>query len=311
LPKHEVTVDFFQELWFIVVNVPNLAHRYQGESIWATASLVISIASTLIKNRLAESDAMRRDVLKWLSRASMGVTVLVFVLAFVDLARTRIPFDDIVCTEIAADAYYHAPGEKTYELVERYACSNRTNTSIRNFASLQDGYFERIPVWDVQYKLLGSPSVELVVRKRTEPELRRNNYPGGPEIVYYYGATAEFVPPLSAGAGIDLVYKLSAIGTEVEKAAFTKSGTVFARGVPYGTLRYSVTIHAPPGYEVKLRDWAVMDPSGRLIPEETQRQTGPRSTHSDGSLHWSVSLARRHVRYMLRYSLESYGFEKS
>ncbi len=270
--------------------------------------LVVSIAVTLIKNNFFASPSTQRTLLKWISTGSLALTGLAFVLAFIDLAKNRLPFDDLVCTDITDDAYYHRPEEKIYELVQRCRCTNRTHASIRNFAPLQDGYYEEIPTWNVQYGLIGRPPVELVVLKPFEHEVRKDNFPGGKGVFYLYRANAEFDPPLPPGEGIDLIYRLSASGAAVEAQAFSNSGTVFARGVEYDTLNYYVTIHAPPGFEVKLSAFGVLDPSGLLLPGETQRQKKPELSASGGLLQWRVSLARRHLRYMLSYRFEAYGW---
>jgi len=303
-------MDFIRECWFILQNVPSLAHRYQSESILAAVFFVLSIAaafiSTIIKHRLTDRAPTWEKILKWVSGLSGALTVLVFVFAFVDLVKARLPFDDIVCSDIALDAYYHPPEEKTYELIERFKCANRTNSSIRNFATLRDGYFEKIPSWTLRYSLLGRPPVNLIVHVQSQPEERANNFAGGQPIFYLYRATSEFNPPLPAGTDIDLVYELAAGGAPVEAAAFSDAGTVFARGVDYDTLNYSVAIHAPPGYEIRLRGWGVLDPNGQLQSEETRRQRTPQLSTTGSLLQWQVSLARRNLSYMLRYQLKAY-----
>ncbi|HEU5322977.1 MAG TPA: hypothetical protein VFX28_19385 [Methylomirabilota bacterium] len=300
-------MDFVREVWYVLQNVPAVAHRYQAHALWAAVTLVLSVASFALKSRLLGVGPKRRKVLKWVSAASAAVTAAVFVLAFVDLVRHRLPFDDLVCTDVAVDGYYRVPQDMAYELVERYRCSNRTGASIRNFAPLQDGYFEQVPAWKVEYTLIGRPAVQLVVHRSPGPEARKNTFPGGGATLYVYRASAEFEPALPPGESIDLVYRLSARGAPVEAAAFSHAGTVFARGVEYDTLSYHVTIHAPSGYEIRLRDWGVLDAGGRLVDAETRRQDAPRVSPAGGLLQWRVSLARRHLRYMLRYSLEAYG----
>jgi hypothetical protein len=301
-------LDFFREILFLLQNVPALAHRYEKQSFFAGAFLLVSIASALAKNNLFPPPSALGAFLKWISAGALVLTGLAFVLAFIDLAKDRLPFDDLVCTDITDDAYYHKPEEQTYELVQRCRCTNRTNASIRNFAPLQDGYYQDVPAWNVQYALIGRPSVQLDVIKPFEHEVRKNNFPGGNGFFYIYRANTEFNPPLPPGEGIDLIYGLSASGAAVEAGAFSSSGTVFARGVEYDTLNYYVTIHAPPGFEVKLSSFGVLDPSGIVLADETQRQRKPEVSASGGLLQWRVSLARRHLRYMVGYRFEAYGW---
>lgn len=299
-------MDFLRELFFLLRNVPTLAHRYQAESLWATTSLVLAIATTLIKNNFLADASVTARLLTWFSRISYAATALAFIFAFIDLAKARLPFDDIVCDTVAVDAYYQPPAARTYDLLERLHCTNRSHNSIRNFAPIQDGYYERIPTWTVTYKLLGRPTVKLALVNQTEAELRKNTFPGGGTTLYVYRATTEFQPDLPAGEMIDLVYKIAARGAPVEIEAFSAAGTLFARGVEYNTLSYYVTIHAPPGYEIRLRDWGVIDPGGRPVAAETARQEKPQLSSTGALLQWKVSLARKHLRYMLKYAFESY-----
>ncbi len=302
-------MQFVREISFLLLNVPALAHRYQSQSVLAAVFLVLSAASILIKNRLVDDASTRRTWLKWIARTSLVLSVMMFVLAFIDLVKNRLSFDEIVCTDISDDAYYHVPEGKTYELVERFRCSNRTGASVRNLADLSDGFSERISSWTPEFKLLGRPSVALVIHKPSE-SLWKSNYAGGTGTIYLYRASAEFDPPLSPGAEFDLVSKLTAHGSPVETAAFSTSGTSFVQAVPYETLSYYVTIHAPPGFEIRLRNWGVIDQGGLLVADETQRQEKPNVSPSGGLLQWRVSLTRLNLRYMLSYWFEAYGWQK-
>ena len=300
-------MEFLRELWFVLENVPSLAARYQKLSLWATVFLLLSVASVIVKNRFFASKRTEQTVLTFLSRTTTALTALVFVLAFVDLAKNRLPFDDLVCTDIGVDAYYHVPGDNQYELVQRQKCSNRTDHSIRNFVSLRDGYYERVPNWMAQSRLVSSSArIKFALLTRSEEE--RKNDIGGSKTLYLYRQTAEFDPPLPSGGSIDLVYHLSASGAPIELSAFSDDGTVFYRGVDYDTLIYDLTIHAPVGYEVFLLDWGVMDSSGTRATDEIGRQTAPHVAASGGLLQWRVLLARKHLRYMLRYRFEPYGW---
>jgi hypothetical protein len=298
-------VDFARELWFVIQHAPSLAHRYQAHALWAGVFLVLSMASMVAKTLVIAP--VREMLLKRISAVSSVVTATIFVLAFIDLAKTRLPFDDLVCESVAVDAYYHPPADRSYDLVERYRCSNRTSQPVRNLRAFQDGYYERIPTWSFTSKLLSPATVQLnLIRRSSEPDQRASNFQGGGDTLYVYGATMEFQPSLPSGEAFDLVYRMSAQGAPVEGAAFTNKGTVFARGVEYGTLDYYVTIHAPVGYAIQLRGWQVVDPDGHPIPDETNRQRRPTVTAGGNLLQWRVSLARRHLRYTLQYAFTPY-----
>jgi hypothetical protein len=142
-------MDFVREILFLLRNVPTLAHRYQAESLWATTSLVLAIGTTLIKNNFLANAPVQARLLKWFSRISYAATALAFLFAFIDLAKARLPFDDMVCDSVAVDAYYQIPAARSYDLLERLRCTNRSHNSIRNFAPIQDGYYEKIPAWTV------------------------------------------------------------------------------------------------------------------------------------------------------------------
>lgn len=226
------------------------------------------------------------------------------MLAFVDLVRNRLPFDDLVCKEKTIDAYYHVPAEKSYETVVRMQCINRTNQPIKNFAPIQDGYYERIPNWKCQHGLLGSPQVNVVVHKANE-EIRESNLPGGAKTIYLYQASSEFKPPLPSGDRVDLLYRVLATGAAVEEAAFSDDGTMFVGGVDYATLTYIITVHAPPAHEIQLRDWGVINANDDKIPDETEHQKKAHICVSSGLLQWRVSLAKKHLRYMLKYRFKA------
>ena len=298
---------FLREFWFVLVNVPSLAHRYENQAFWSVVFLFLSVASTLVKNRLFTSPSIRRNVITWIARISLAITGFIFLIAFVDLAKNRLPFDDLVCSDVASDAFYHPPEDKAYELVNRVNCTNRSEETIRNFAPLQDGYYEAIPNWTVKTKLLGNPSVDLLVHLHPGPVVRKNNFPGGKDI-YFYQATSEFDPPLGIGQKIDLVYEISAGGTSVEQSAFSRDGTVFIGSVDYDTLTYHLTIHAPLGYSIEMQDWGVLDAGGKLVAFENYRQEKPSVSTAGSLLQWHVSPARRHLRYMMKYRFIQYGW---
>jgi hypothetical protein len=303
-------VQFAQEVWFLVINVPALAHRYQKQGIWVAVFLVLSISSTLVKNRLVGDASIRRQVMRLISWGSWIVTSLIFLLAFVDLVKDRLFFDEIVCTDISDDAYYHVPTEKAYELVERYRCSNRTGASVRNLPDLSDGYSEKIASWTAEYRLLGRPSVELVVHTPSPEQIWKDNYVGGSGEIHMYTASAEFQPPLAPGAEFEFVSRLSASGSPIEVDAFSPKGTMFAQALSYETLNYYLTIHAPEGFEVRLKNWGVIDQGGVLLPDETESQDTPKVSFSGELLQWQVSLGRPNLRYMLSYWFDAYGWQK-
>ena len=208
---------FLSEVWFVIQHVPELAHRYENYAIFATVFLVLSLATKVAKSRLVSKEEQPKRLLKWLSAATWGLTVLVFALAFIDLVKDRLPFDDMVCTNISVDAYYHPPDEQTYDLIERAQCSNRTPNPIRNFAPLRDGYYQKLDHWTVQAALLNHPGSDFRLHSSEQPEERKNMLPHpGTDTLYLYQASAEFLPPVDSGADIDLVYKISAFGGHVE-----------------------------------------------------------------------------------------------
>jgi len=143
-----------------------------------------------------------------------------------------------------------------------------------------------------------------VVHKEHE-EVRKSNFSGGAKTIYLYQANAEFQPPLPPGDRVDLLYEVLSTGTTVEEAAFSNDGTMFVGGVSYDTLTYIITVHAPPAHEIQLRDWGVINANGDKIPEETDHQKKARVCVSSGLLQWRVSLARKHLRYMLKYRFKA------
>jgi hypothetical protein len=299
-------VVFLQEVWFAVQNTPALASRYEKHALFALFFFVVSVAARLVKNRFFSSSSRRRTALTWLSRTSLALTGLAFVLAFIDLVKNRLPFDDLVCTDVAVDAYYHSPRDQSYELIQRERCFNRTDHSVRNYADLRDGYYEKIPHWQVTPVLLSCTArVKFAPIVRTDEE-RRNDI-GGARTLYFYRESAEFDPPLPSGSSYDLEYEISARGVPVDAAAFSNEGTVFYRGVDYDTLNYYLTIHAPSGYFIEMTDWGVFDSAGAKLSEETGRQKEPHVSVSGSLLEWRVSPARRHIRYMLKYRITSYA----
>jgi hypothetical protein len=301
-------LKFLEELWLLLKNVPTLSHRYKKKSFFAAIFILLWVATTLVKNQLFASASLQAKLLTWTSRVSLALTGLVFVLAFVDLVKDSLPLDDLICTDFSHDAYYHLPAEQAYELVVREKCENRTDTPIRNLAAIGDGYCEKLGKWKIEYKLLGTPSVQLDIQTISEGVPRTNNFGGNANTIYCYRASAEFTPPLPSGSGFDLVYRISASGVPIEVSAFSIDGTLFANGVEYNTLRYHITIHAPQGYKIVLREWSVVDADGKPMEHENARQKKPVLDISGGLLQWRITLAKKHWRYKLRYRFEAYGW---
>lgn len=303
-------MQFLREIWFILQNTPALYHRYEKQFFFASLFMGLAILANLLKYRFVGNSANREKVLKWISGISLCLSVLVFLLAFVDLAKSRLPFDDLVCTDIGVDAYYYVPQDWHYELVQRQKCNNRTDHSIRNFADIRDGYYQEIPKWDAQFALApNKDNVKLAALGRSYEE--RKNYvggPGTPTTLFAYWQKTEFDPPLAEGSDIDLVYKISARGAPVEVGAFLSDGTVFYRGVDYDTLHYYLTIHAPSGYQIDLREFGVLDSGGHHDSTETDRQERPHVSASGELLEWHITLARKHLRYMMRYRIRPYAW---
>jgi hypothetical protein len=297
-------LDFLRELFFVLRNVPALAHRYKKQSIFAAIFLCLSIGSIMAKNGLFANDSTVKTVLQYLSWVGEALTALVFLLAFIDLARNRLSFSDLVCTSLSVDAYYHIPSEEIYELVQRECCRNRTGLAVRNFAEVSDGYYENVPSWTVNHQFSSAAKVKLKALTQTS-EARKNNFGSGD--VYFYRQPMEFEPPLPSGANIEVVCKITAKGAAVDASAFT-DGTVFYRGVDYDTLHYYMTIHAPVGYEVCLLDWGVFDSSGAKLSKETDNQEEPKVTFSGALLQWRVALARKHLRYMVKYRFDAFKY---
>jgi hypothetical protein len=289
-------MQFLKELWFVLLSAPALYHRYEKNAIWAALFLLISIASFLVEHWFPRWVG----ILVWGRRASLGLSCLLFILAFVDLAKSRLPFDELVCSDIAVDAYYHLPEEKSYELVQRQQCMNRTDHPIRELHDLRDGYYEKIPDWKIDASVVQGPAgVRVAYFDTNESEYK--NYIGD-QNVYLYWRKVEFDPPLASGTDVDMVYRISAKGVPIEAQAFS-TGTVFYRGVDYDTLTYRITIHAPPGYRFDLLDWGVVDSNGRRNSSETERQKDPRVKGSGGDLEWRVILARKNLSYMMKYKI--------
>lgn len=301
------SLDFLRELFFVLRNVPALAHRYKRQSFFAVASLVLSAGSTLVKNGLFTEDSTTHAVLKWIAWAGMGLTAMLFCLAFIDIIKNRLSFNDLVSTSVSLDAYYHPLDEETYELVQCQHCINRTHMPVRNFAEISDGYYDDISSCTLDYRFDTTARTELVaLTSSCEP--RWDNF--GSRRLYVYRNTMEFSPPLQSSAGFDLIWKIIAKGGGVEAAAFDK-GTTFYRGVDYDTLQFYLTIHAPAGYEVCLLDWGVCDSSGSKLTEETGDQEKPQTAPSGALLQWRVSLARKHLRYMLRYRFDAHSWTRA
>jgi hypothetical protein len=195
-------------------------------------------------------------------------------------------------------------------LVQRQKCNNRTDHSIRNFADIRDGYYQEIPRWDVQFALAPNKDAVKLVAFGSSLHEERKNYvggPGTPTTLYAYWQKTEFDPPLAEGADVDLAYKISARGAPVETGAFSRDATVFYRGVDYDTLHYYLTIHAPPGYQISLKDFGVLDSGGHHDSTETDRQEKPQVSASGELLEWHVTLARKHLRYMMKYEIQAYA----
>lgn len=302
-------MQFLRELWFVLVNVPELAHRYQNHSVFASIFLAVGVITRLVKNQFFADASMQQTLLKWISISGFCLTGLAFLLAFVDLVEHRLSFDDLVCTDVSVDAYYYPPEGKLYELVKREKCRNRTESSIRNHATLRDGYYEHVPEWHVQSKLLEGPSVQFIIQPISLGQRKDNNFPGSSKVIYLYQASGDFKPPLPSGTGYDLVYRISASGAPVEESAFSEDGTVFALGVDYDALKYTVAIHAPVGYKIHLWEHGVLDANGRLKQDETSRQEEPKVSPSGSLLVWTITLARKQLRYMLKYRFETYDWK--
>jgi hypothetical protein len=304
----ELFVQFLKELWLVLKAVPYLANRYKKQSYVAATTLLLALTSDLVKNKLFASASTTASVLTWTSRVSLGLTGLVFLLAFLDLMKNRLSLTDLVCANASVDAYYHEPKDQLYELVKRLECTNRTDLPIRSLASIRDGYYEEIPDWSIQHALLEKPSVELLIHMPSKGIPRGSNFPGGNKNIYFYEASAEFNPPLPVGSKFDLVYRITAKGTSIEELAFSNEGTLLAVGVDYDTLSYQINVHAPMGYKISLRVWGVVDANGIQNASETDRQKKPKVSTSGGLLQWQIYLAKRHLRYMLKYRFEPYGW---
>lgn len=301
-------MQFLEELWLIIKAVPHLVHRYKKQSYFAAAFLILSIGSDLVKNKLFASASTTGTILTWTSRISLGLTVLLFLLAFIDLLKNRLSLNDLVCTKASVDAYYHEPAAQQYELVKRLQCSNRTGTPIRGFADIYDGYYEMVPDWTVQHALLEKPSIEFKLHTPPKYTVRKSNFPGSDKEIHFYEISSEFEPPLPAGAKFDLVYRILAKGAPIEQSAFTNNGTQFVVGVDYDTLNYQICIHAPMGFKISLRGYGVLDVEGIQIEHETSRQKKPEVSVSGSLLQWQIYVARKHLRYMLKYRFEPYGW---
>lgn len=297
-------MQFLKEIWFVLLNVPALYQRYEKQAIWAGIFFLLSVA-TFVLERWFET---HKTLLMWTRRVSLGLTALLFILAFVDLAKSRLPFDDLVCSEVEVDAYYHLPEEKSYELVQRQRCMNRTDVAIRDLRDIRDGYYENIPEWRVDGHVVQGPEdVRLAFISGVKQHL--TNYVGQPD-VSFYRQQVEFNAPLPSGADVDMVYRISAKGVPVDAEAFS-NGTVWARSVDYDTLLYHLAIHAPAGFRFNLLEWGVVDRNGKRDSAETDRQKEPQLTGSGGQLEWHLVLARKNYSYMLKYRIAPYQWESN
>lgn len=292
-------LDFLRELLFVLRNVPALAQRYKKRSVFAALTLCLSIGSMLAKHGLFATASTAQTVLQYIFWVGVGVTVLVFCLAFVDLIMNRLSFDDLVCTNVSVDAYYHVPSKGMYELVQHTHCCNRTGNPVSKLADVCDGYYQQLTSWAVKYSFKSASSAMLEIPTDPVREVIKNNYQSGE--VYFYHESARFNPPLQHGETGDIAYRMSAALAQIEASAFTGNGTVFYRGVDYPTLRYFVTIHAPAGYEVECLEWGVIDAGGRKLTKQTDDQAEPKIAPSQALLQWSVSLPKKHLRYMLKF----------
>jgi len=296
-------MQFLKEIWFVLLSTPDLYHRYEKHTIWAALFLFLSIGTFLLEHWFPT----RRELLVWARRVSLGVTALLFILALVDIAKSRLPFDELVCSDVAVDAYYHLPEDKAYELVQRQRCVNRTDHPIRALRELRDGYYEKISHWRVDGHVINGPAgVELSLLQ--DDKALYKNYIGDKD-VYLFWRRAEFDSPLPSESEVDMVYRISAGGVPIEAEAFS-NGTVFYRGVDYDTLSFDLAIHAPAGYRFQLLDWGVADANGHRISSETERQKEPEVTGSGGHLEWHVVLARKELSYMMKYKISPYNWKK-
>lgn len=297
-------MQFLKEIWFALLNAPVLYERYEKKAILTVVFLLLSVATFLLEHWFQTY----KKLLVWIRRVSLVLTSLLFILAFVDLAKSRIPFDELVCSDVEVDAYYHLAEDKSYELVQRQQCINRTDHAIQDLRDIRDGYYEKIPDWRLDGQVFHGPAG---VRLAFISEDQTHDYKSyvGQANVYLYWRKVEFSPPLPSGADVDMVYRISARGVPVEAGAFS-NGTVFSRGVDYDTLLYNIAIHAPAGFRFDLQDWGVLGYDGRRDSAETDRQKEPQVTGSGGQLEWHLVLARKHVSYMLKYKIVPYEWEK-
>lgn len=300
-------MEFLKEIWFLLKHVPAVASRYKKKSFWVILFAALSAISRLVKNNFFTSASTTHLSLHWLSLASLVLSGLVFVLAFIDLLRNRISLSDLVLTTVTADAYYHAPDENAYELVERLHYVNRTDGPIANLPMIQDGYTEPLQEFKFEYHLQHVPEMGLTTH--VENVDQRDSQIEGLGNLHLYRVSAAFAPALASGDDVDLFYRFSAKANRIEAAVFTPNGTVFARRVEYDTLLYCITIHAPQGYNAYLLGWEVKDADGAKKESETRRQEKPRVNEAKNLITWPVTLARKNLRYMLKYKFESYDWK--
>ncbi len=288
------------EFYLLLRAAPGYAERYKKQTIIVTVFGVIWLITKFAGVPWFEKDPLTRELVGYASRTSFVISVLATGWAFLTLLAGRFPLDEIVCREVSVDAHYYPPNQRKYDVIELSKCINRTDGPIREFTTFRDGYWTALESWNVSAELIASEShtsAHVEMSDASTHDVR--SLPGGATI-HWYRRIAIFNPSLAAGDYCTVECKIEALG-EVETEAFNDTGTEFARGVSFNTLVYKIAIHAPNGYKIAFKDARVLNADHEEDSSETQRQAKAKLRKGQTLLKWRVTLARKALKYSLRY----------
>jgi hypothetical protein len=192
---------------------------------------------------------------------------------------------------------------RAYDVIEISKCINRTDGPIREFSTFKDGYWTALDGWSASALMIAAEShtkARVEMPATSTHEVRQ--LPGG-KTVHWYQSTAVFDPSLAPGDYCTVECKMEARG-DVETEAFAVAGTEHARGVNFNTLVYKIAIYAPAGHKIVFQDARVPNADHEKDDSETKRQSKAKLNKDLTLLTWRVTLARKTLRYSLRYCFE-------
>jgi len=297
-------MKFLYELYLLVRAAPALADRYRNRWLIVIVSGAISIITKIAGSQWFKDNPEAKQILDQASQISAIITAVTAGWAFIALLMTRFPLDELVCREVKVDAHYYPPDVRAYDVIEISKCINRTDGPIREFSTFKDGYWTELDGWSASAQMIAAEShtnARIEMPAATTHEVRQ--LPGGGKTVHWYQRTAVFNPSLAPGDYCTVQCKMEARG-DVETEAFAVAGTEYARGVNFNTLVYKIAIHAPAGYKILFQDARVLNADHEEDDSETKRQSKAKLNKDLTLLTWRVTLARKTLRYSLRYRFE-------